>query len=118
MKQHKAALVMPFAKSTGRYLLALRSHRVNYPNVWAPFGGYSEPGETPIETARRELTEETWYDGPMLIQPILSRPIPGFLATVDDEFPPILNWEHLSASWLPYDESMALLTSFVALTSK
>jgi 8-oxo-dGTP pyrophosphatase MutT (NUDIX family) len=118
MNQHKAALIMPFARSTGRYLLALRSHRVSYPNVWAPFGGYAEPSETPVETARRELTEETWYDGPMLVQPILSRPVPVFLASVEDEFPPVLNWEHLSASWMPYEEAMGLLASFVHLTLK
>jgi 8-oxo-dGTP pyrophosphatase MutT (NUDIX family) len=44
----------------GRVLLELRSHDdTSYPNCWDITGGGAEPGETPEETARREILEET-----------------------------------------------------------
>ena len=39
-------------------LLAKRSKFVDHPGVWAGFGGGIEPGETPMEAAIREVTEE------------------------------------------------------------
>ncbi|MFF5174626.1 NUDIX domain-containing protein [Micromonospora sp. NPDC000089] len=44
----------------GRLLLQLRDdHAPHHPNVWGLPGGHAEPGETPEQTALRELYEET-----------------------------------------------------------
>ncbi|GIJ39554.1 NUDIX hydrolase [Micromonospora andamanensis] len=44
----------------GRLLMQLRdSHAPYHPDVWGLPGGHAEPGETPEQTALRELHEET-----------------------------------------------------------
>ncbi|MCW2504399.1 MAG: hypothetical protein JWO79_2683 [Actinomycetia bacterium] len=44
----------------GRVLLQLRDEHAPYhPSVWGLPGGHAEPGESPLETAVRELWEET-----------------------------------------------------------
>ena len=40
----------------GREILVIHHRRLQ---TWLPIGGEMEPGETPLETARRELLEET-----------------------------------------------------------
>ncbi|MEV0383076.1 NUDIX domain-containing protein [Nonomuraea sp. NPDC050643] len=43
----------------GRVLLMHWYDKVSGQDVWEPPGGGVDPGETPLEAARRELTEET-----------------------------------------------------------
>ncbi|MCK2217971.1 NUDIX domain-containing protein [Actinomadura sp. ATCC 31491] len=47
----------------GRVLLLHWYDRVARAEVWEPPGGGIDPGETPLDAARRELTEETGLPG-------------------------------------------------------
>lgn len=47
----------------GRVLLLHWYDRVEDEDLWEPPGGGIDPGETPLEAARRELTEETGLPG-------------------------------------------------------
>ncbi|NUP00066.1 MAG: NUDIX domain-containing protein [Nonomuraea sp.] len=47
----------------GRVLLMHWYDPISRTDVWEPPGGGLDPGETPLEAARRELTEETGLPG-------------------------------------------------------
>lgn len=55
----RAFSVAVFARHGGRILL-IKHKRLG---TWLPVGGEIEPGETPLEAARRELREETGLTG-------------------------------------------------------
>lgn len=94
---------------TGRMLLGQRSAKVDEPLTWCPFAGTTEPGETPEQTAIREIGEETGYKGPMSLAKLPTfKEIPhfqffNFLAVVPEEFTPVLNWETEKAEWFDLD---------------
>ena len=93
------------AKDTGRYLVVKRSEWVNEPNTWGIISGSRDGDETPIQTALRELKEETG----IVIQPKDLQPnyvfkdgdftFHNFIGTVDKEFKPILDWENSDYMW-------------------
>lgn len=88
--------VLLVAKSTGRFLLAKRGNEISYPSQWTNFGGGSEPGESPEETAKRELKEESGYRGRILrlVKSLVSNnphnkyTFHNYIALVPDEFVP------------------------------
>jgi 8-oxo-dGTP pyrophosphatase MutT (NUDIX family) len=98
------------AKTTGRLLLPLRSAMVLQPETWGVWGGAIDSGENPSQAVSREASEEVGFRG------IIEKLIPlyvykdqksgfqyhNFLAVVDDEFDPKLNWETDKYKWVEY----------------
>ena len=57
MKHEKSFGVIPLRKEKGQWMLLLINHKQG--SFWAFPKGHGEPGETPEQTAKRELFEET-----------------------------------------------------------
>jgi 8-oxo-dGTP diphosphatase len=66
----RAFSVAVYARRGGR-LLVIHHRRLD---TWLPVGGELEPGETPLEAARRELREETGLEG---VFPVLATAVDG-----------------------------------------
>jgi 8-oxo-dGTP diphosphatase len=64
-----------FARNAGRILL-IKHKRLG---TWLPAGGEIDPGETPLEAAKRELTEETGLAGSFLALTGVEGTPPGYL---------------------------------------
>lgn len=74
---------------------------------WALPGGRKERGETPWETAAREVEEETGYSGPyfdVLLAKVIQERFFLFEAKVPSAFQPRLNREHTAFLWRPFWE--------------
>ena len=59
MSERRTFSVAIFCRNGGEILL-IKHKRLG---TWLPVGGEIEPGETPLEAARRELREETGLEG-------------------------------------------------------
>lgn len=98
--------IYPWSRSTGRLLLGERSWSVQDAGQWAGFGGSINVGEDRQQGALRELFEETGYDGPVSG---LVEFAPGlYVAVLEDEYEPRLNWETEQAGWLTLEEAAEL----------
>jgi 8-oxo-dGTP pyrophosphatase MutT (NUDIX family) len=99
-----------YAKSTGRYLIAHRSKDVEQPGTWGTWGGAIDSGESPEAAVEREAREEAGYHGDVELKHLWTFKHPSgfryfnYLATVDDEFKPVLNWETQGYRWVKRGE--------------
>lgn len=73
--------------------------------TWCPPGGTVEPGELPIDAARREVLEEVGYqyDGPLTPHSVYGDYL-TFRAEVPERFEAKLNDESLAAGWFHIDD--------------
>lgn len=96
------------AQDTGRFCIAHRSSRVEQPGTWGTWGGAIDEGEDPAQAARRELAEEAGYTGAMKLVPLYvfkhesGFTYYNFLAIVEREFKPRLDWETQGWEWVEY----------------
>lgn len=96
-----------YSTSTQRYLYLLRNDP-RHPNTWGLPGGKIESGETLIEAMNRECTEELGFV-PAYIKLVPLEKFTSadqgfcyhtFFCTVDSEFIPTLNNEHIGWAWI------------------
>lgn len=97
------------AQDTGRFLLAKRSAQVEQPGTWGGFGGAIDSNEDPVQAVAREVREEAGYTGLFQLNPLLvfkkdSFRYYNFLAVVESEFKPDLNWENSGYKWCKYGD--------------
>lgn len=100
-----------YCVSTGRYLFLLRNG-VKYPGTWSIAGGKIEVGESTVVALIREVQEEISID----IKDYKKIPLETytsadnyfcyhtFLILVDQEFIPILNYEHRGWAWTKLED--------------
>jgi len=103
----KAVGIWYYCCLTNRYLYLLRNHPKN-PGFWGLPGGKQEQNETLLQTIERECTEELGFvPRHMELLPLekftsLDNKFEyhTFWASVEEEFTPILNHEHIGWAWI------------------
>lgn len=108
----RAAGLLVRAEDTGRILLLLRSDTGSAACIWSLPGGHLEPFEGPLRAAKREMVEETGYEGPLVIDDghfDAAHDYVTFPATAPKEFEVDLNEEHVDAGWFEPEELPAPL---------
>lgn len=105
----KGAGCIFLARDTGRICLNKRSKEILEPNTWGTWGGAIDEKEDPKEAVKREAKEETGKILSMDLIPLYVFKKPdfeyhNFLAIVDKEFKPKLDWESSGYIWCDYDD--------------
>lgn len=106
-----------YLRVKGKILMLKRASNKSDPGVWGLPGGKLEKGETPLEAAVREFSEETG----IVLESVRLHPIASFyirrkeeylyhtFASFLEEFPPIiLSPEHDESRWVALDEVQSL----------
>lgn len=95
-----------YSRNTGRFLLPLRSGNVLEPYTWGVWGGAVDPGTEVEESVRREVVEETGFQGEVELVALCDFHdedsgfrYHNFIGVIDDEFEVELNWESDDAQW-------------------
>ena len=100
-----SAGVFFYAKNTQRFLYLLRTDNKN-PGNWGIPGGKIENGETLLVGVNRECQEEIGYfpENAKLvpIQKFVNNTFTyhTFFCKIDEEFTPVLNYEHCGYAWV------------------
>lgn len=98
------------ATDTGRICLPHRSQYVEQPGTWGTWGGAIDGDENPEVAAAREVREEAGYSGQLRMVPLfVFKHSSGFtyynyLAVVEREFKPQLNWETQDYRWVEWGD--------------
>ena len=100
------------SEDTKRILLQLRAPDRRNKSYWGFWGGSQEQGESPIDTIERELTEEIGFLPKFTKVYPLHQMVSNdetfiyntFLATVPNEFIPIINHESEGYAWVKYNQ--------------
>jgi 8-oxo-dGTP pyrophosphatase MutT (NUDIX family) len=96
------------ARDTGRILLPHRSWAVEQPDTWGTWGGAIDAGLSPEQAVRLEVSQEAGYHGHYDLIPLYVFKHPSgfryfnYLAIVEEEFEPVLNWETQDHAWVEY----------------
>lgn len=108
---HNATGCILMAADTKRFNLQLRGSDCDTPNCYGAWGGSMDNNEEQIQALRREVAEETGYDGPLKIIPLMTYKDAdrGFtyynhLAVVPFEFEPSINEESNGHKWFYLDD--------------
>ena len=97
------------ALDTGRLCIAHRSRAVEQPGTWGTWGGAIDSFESPETAVRREVREESGYNGKLNLVPlyIFSHPSGfkyyNYLAVIQTEFTPEMDWETQGFTWCYLD---------------
>lgn len=98
------------SSNTRRFLLPYRSSQVEQPNTWGTWGGAIDPNENPEKAVIREIREETGYRGtiekliPLVVYKKDAFRYHNFIAVVNHEFSPTLNWETQKYVWCKFGD--------------
>ena len=100
-----------YATSTGRYLFLLRDTS-KYSGTWGLAGGKIDTDEQLLTSLHRELNEELGYDFiDVKVIPIEKFTSDNgnfsyntFLIPVEEEFTPVLNYEHRGYCWVRLED--------------
>ncbi len=113
--------VFRFKADRIEFLVLQRAHaECLHPGMWQIITGMVEEGEKAVETAVRELREETgltprhWWSLPMVttffdVHHNTVHLCPVFAAQVESDADPGLSAEHVASAWLPLDSARARL---------
>ena len=105
-----AAGALVLARSTSRLLIAHRAEGTLQAGTWGTWGGAVDRGETLVEAVTRELREEAGFEGDFDPHPLMvfehdtGFTYSNYLAIVDREFEPVLNWETQNFGWFDYGD--------------
>lgn len=96
---------------SGAILLLKRSVEGDAAGQWAFPGGKQQDGETLETCAVRECLEETKYNIGTVDSVLMRRIKDGtdyttFVKNVDDEFTPVLNFEHVAHVWIRPEDTL------------